>query len=174
MRTIRMMALPVLLALTWTSTAQAANHYIRDGATGTAPCSDWSMANACDSLPATLIRGDTYYVADGTYPGRTLDTETASNLVITIRKATASDHGTDTGWLSTFGDGQATFTGPFDFETHDWVIDGQTRDENDWFDSSAYGFSIGDSTDEYQLSGQNYGIIPSNIQVRYVYLPGWS
>lgn len=167
-------ALPVLVALTWTTAVPAANHYIRDGATGAPPCSDWSLEQACDALPDTLIRGDTYYLADGTYPGRTLDTPAANGSIITIKKATATDHGSEVGWQSTLGDGQATFAGPFDFMTHDWVVDGQTRNDSDWFDAAAYGFAIGSSADEYQLSGHNYGNIPSNIQVRYVYLPGWA
>ena len=37
----------------------AANHYIRAGATGLGLGTDW--INAYTAIPATLIRGDTYY-----------------------------------------------------------------------------------------------------------------
>ena len=37
--------------------------------------------------------------------------------VITIKKATVSDHGTPTGWSDTYGDGQAVFTGTNDITT---------------------------------------------------------
>jgi hypothetical protein len=62
----------------------AANQYIKDGATGTyatTGCDTWEDARACDDLPASLIRGTTYYIADGTYGRHTfqdpcLDTPT--------------------------------------------------------------------------------------------------
>jgi hypothetical protein len=101
-------ALAVLLIFL-ASLAWCANHYVRDGATGTADGSDWT--NAWDDLPATFVRGDTYYIADGAYGGHTFDTATSGTLVIYIKKATASAHGTDTGWLAAYGDGVATFTG---------------------------------------------------------------
>lgn len=84
--------------------AFAANHYIRDGGTGDG--SAWN--NALDVLPSTLVRGDTYYIADGDYAAYTFNNVSGTTL-ITIKKATASDHGTETGWLSSYGDGQAIF-----------------------------------------------------------------
>jgi len=42
----------------------AANHYVRAGATGAGDGSDWE--NAYTQLPPNLVRGDTYYIADGT------------------------------------------------------------------------------------------------------------
>src|SRR5215470_3950389 len=43
----------------------AANHYVRAGATGSGTGADWT--NAFTDLPASLVRGDLYYVAAGTY-----------------------------------------------------------------------------------------------------------
>lgn len=106
--------------------ASAANHYIRDGGTasttGTGSCTSWETANACDQLPDTLVRGDTYYIADGTYSGKTFNT--SGTALITIRKATASEHGTETGWVSTYGNGTATFTTSLVFSTANWLVDG--------------------------------------------------
>ena len=108
----------------------AANHYIRDGATGSSPCSDWDSANACDALPVTLVRGDVYYIADGTYASYTFDDAVSDTTLITIKKSTVADHGTNTGWLDTYGDGQAIFGG-WEIYTDYWVFDGQRRN-SDW------------------------------------------
>jgi hypothetical protein len=56
-----------------------------------------------------LTRGDTYYIADGSYVTYIFDDVASGSLVITIKKATVADHGTETGWLDTYGDGQAVF-----------------------------------------------------------------
>lgn len=87
--------------------ALAANRYVRAGATGANNGTDWN--NAYTQLPATLVRGDTYYIADGTYPGYTFTTAASGTTFIYIKKATVADHGTDVGWQDAFGDGQAVF-----------------------------------------------------------------
>lgn len=119
------MILPVLFILLSAWPAAAANHYIRDGATGSAPCSDWSSSNACDSLPASLIRGDTYYVADGTYGSHTFSDAVQGNTVITIKKATLADHGTASGWSDVYGSGTANW-GSWMFLASYYNIDGMT------------------------------------------------
>ena len=85
----------------------AANHYIRQGATGNG--SDWT--NALGQLPDKQVRGDTYYIADGTYPGMTASGRHSGTTRIVIKKATPQDHGTDTGWDDAMGDGYAKFSG---------------------------------------------------------------
>jgi len=113
----------------------AANHYIRDGASGDG--ATWS--SAWDSLPSTLTRGDTYYIADGSYPGYSFDDSESGSTFITIKKATASDHGTETGWKSSYGDGAAVFTSGLSWSTGYYVIDGQTGGgPGSW--KSGYGF----------------------------------
>lgn len=97
-------------------------HFVRQGATGSGDGSDWT--NAFTDLPATLVRGDTYYVADGTYAKYTFDDAVSGTANVTVLKATASRHGTDTGWQSGYGDGSATF-GPLQVRTDYTVIDGQ-------------------------------------------------
>src|SRR5687767_4517693 len=93
--------LPVMLFIGGHN-VEAANHYIRAGAAGSVPCSDWTSANACNALPATLVRGDTYYIAGGNYAGYTFDDAAVGTTTITIKHATINDHGTATGWNDAF------------------------------------------------------------------------
>jgi len=58
-------------------------------------------------LPATLQRGATYYIADGTHASYRFNTPVSGTDLIAIKKAAISDHGTDIGWISSCGDGQA-------------------------------------------------------------------
>ncbi|MGZ3805746.1 MAG: hypothetical protein ACXVB4_16130, partial [Pseudobdellovibrionaceae bacterium] len=104
--------------------AEAVNHFVRQDATGSANGSDWT--NAYTSLPATLVRGDTYYIAAGNYSGRTFNTPTSGTTLITIKKAIEADHGTETGWQASYGTGQAAFTGMLEFTSSYWVFDGMT------------------------------------------------
>jgi len=154
----------VLVLVLLVSNVYAAEHYIRDGATGDG--SDWT--NAWDSLPTTLIRGDTYYIADGTYPGYTFDDAESGTQYITIKKATVDDHGTDTGWQSSYGDGVAHFTtgsssNVISFSTSYWIMDGQVR--SDW--DSGYGFKISTTV---PLSTQIVKIVRISNGVSYVTL----
>lgn len=154
--------LPLFLPMLFLSivSAEAANHYIRSGASGTGNGNDWT--NTYTTIPATLIRGDTYYVADGSYGDYTFDDATSGTTPITIKKATVADHGTQTGWSDTFGDGQASF-GNFIFKTSYYVIDGQTRDESNWDNGTAYGIHFRSFSDSYQN-----GSLASHLTIRYV------
>ena len=144
-----------------------ANHYIRSGATGSQSGADW--ANACSGFTgscavSSLVRGDTYDVADGSYGSYTLTRGANGTSVITIKKATVQDHGTDTGWVDTFGDGQATF-GPLAFTTSYWMFDGQTGGgPGSW--TSGFGFAV-------KPTGTTPGIkfTSTNVTVRHLKLP---
>ncbi|MBW7956881.1 MAG: hypothetical protein H3C68_03200 [Deltaproteobacteria bacterium] len=115
--------------------ADAAVHYVRAGATGNG--SDW--ANALPKLPATLVRGDIYYIAAGSYGGYTFDDAQAGSTYIYIRKATAADHGTNTGWNSAYA-GTATF-GNLKFTTGYYDLDGRVGGgPGSW--TSGHGFKI--------------------------------
>lgn len=153
----------LLLALS----LSAANHYVRAGAAGSANGDDWT--NAYTALPAALTRGDTYYVADGTYSNYTFDDAASGTTVITIKKATVADHGTETGWVSTYGDGQAGF-GPLVFSTPYWTLDGATRTGM----KSGHGFVI---TTSAAVNPSQKGIVFSNgtsgnVTIRYVEIAG--
>lgn len=156
--------LGLLLAMT-TEAAHAANVYVRQGASGANNGTDWT--NALTDLPASPVRGNTYYVADGNYAGRTFNTPASGTSAITIKKATIADHGTDTGWNTTFGDGQAFFSGAVTFTTSHWVWDGQIRN-TDW--RSGYGFKICCS-DGMQF-GIPFSVSVTNITVRYTEMQG--
>jgi hypothetical protein len=107
-----------------TATPPANTFYIRPGGTSST-CTDWT--NACDTLPAALQRGATYYIADGAYSGaRTFNTPEFGTAYIFLKKATASAHGTDIGWDPAYGDGVAAFTGTWTFSSGYWDIDGVT------------------------------------------------
>ena len=59
--------LTFLASFIFSGTVHAEYHYIRDGASGSPPCTGgWGDADACEELPDTLVRGDTYFIADGT------------------------------------------------------------------------------------------------------------
>ena len=155
----------------------AANRYVRQGATGANNGTDWT--NAYTSLPATLTRGDTYYIADGTYSSYTFDDAISGTTYISIKKAIAADHGIDTGWNSTDGDGQAVF-GPLTASNTGYIeMNGQYQ----------YGFKIdfneGQSGFRYNSSSQymrflyvdfdgitNTGNYNYNSSTKCVYVPG--
>lgn len=130
----------------------AANKYVRPGAGGTASGDDWT--NAYTSIPGTLTRGDTYYLADGSYGSYTFDDGPSSTTLITIKKATASDHGTETGWNSTYGDGVAAFTS-WNFTTDYWLVDGQVGGGQ--FSKTGHGFDV--TTSPPSSCGDNGNIV---------------
>lgn len=104
--------------------------YIRSGAEGNNTGLDWK--NALVDLPKRndWVRGNTYYIADGTYHGGTLgyyvcSTPETGNTYIIIKKATEKDHGADNlNWSSDYGNGVAEFPTYIDFRTSYWIFDG--------------------------------------------------
>lgn len=129
--TLAILALSACLSL-----HAATTRYVRAGATGAANGTSWD--DAYTSLPAVLVRGDTYFVADGTYSGYTFNDAVSGSLVTTVKKATVADHGTETGWDNSYGDGQAVFTGQTAFEVGGYIVlDGNGGS------STNYGFWFG-------------------------------
>lgn len=154
--------------------AEAANHYIRAGATGSGTGDDWT--NACTGFtgacaPSTMVRGDTYYVADGSYGSVTFNRATSGTLVITIKKATVADHGTESGWTSNYGDGQAIFNSPVTFSSSYWTVDGATRNESNWFNTAAYGFQISNNANAAPRQ-IIFGSPLSNLTIKYTSVQG--
>jgi hypothetical protein len=150
--------------------AIGANHYIRAGATGSQTGGDW--ANACSGFTgscavSSLVRGDTYYVADGSYGSYSFNKAVNGTLVITIKKATANDHGTDVGWNSSYGDGVANFSGQINFATSYWVFDGITGGGPDnW--TTGFGFKVTQSDARPALRTDKV----SNITIRHIDVQG--
>jgi len=125
----------------------AANHCVRSDATGSGTGNDWD--NAYTSLPANLVRGDTYYIADGTYGDYIFDDPEVSNLYIIIIKATISEHGIGSGWNNSYGDGQAHFNSEtinefysiISFQKGYYIFDGVTG-TGGMENVATYGFKI--------------------------------
>ncbi|MEZ5276838.1 MAG: right-handed parallel beta-helix repeat-containing protein [Opitutaceae bacterium] len=146
---------PLLIAQTF---------HVRQGANGNG--SDWN--NAYGSLPSTLVRGATYYIADGSYPSYTFDDPNTGTSQITIKKATESEHGTTIGWSSSYGDGQASFSGGFVMITDYYVIDGSKRDESNWYNGLSYGFRLPSITSDSIA----FGNASDHITVKYCDMGG--
>lgn len=126
----------------------ATNHYIRAGASGTASGNDWT--NACTDFTsacsvANLVRGDTYYVAGGTYTSHTWNKAASGTTLITIKRATIADHGIATGWSDAY-DAQVHWGFSQDFLTGYWVFDGVTSPATAFSagadDPTQYGFTV--------------------------------
>jgi len=122
-RVIKLMVLILSLMILNMTSAYASDVCVRSGATGLGNGSDWT--NAYPSLPATLIRGNTYYVATGNYGSYVFDDPSSGTNYITVKKATVADHGISTGWSNSYETGQAVF-GSIKFTTSYWVLDGVT------------------------------------------------
>ena len=148
--------LPLVGLLLLGSLSHAATHYVRAGASGSG--SDW--ANAYGALPASLVRGDTYYVAAGSYPGYSFNTPASGASYITVKKATAADHGTATGWNAAYGTGVATF-GSISCAASYITFDGVTG-----ADTSGHGFEIYNPTANAAL--WNFDSAPDHVTIAHV------
>jgi hypothetical protein len=146
---------------------------------GSATGADWNNRLAFSTVNGSgWVRGNTYYLMEGTYAGMGCNTAVSGTTLITIKKAYAADHGPATGWLDSMGDGQAIFaiSGTnqigISFGTSYWLVDGQYRSEasyTGWSSETAYGFYVQHTGDAegctlYGSSTQNVG----NYTVKYV------
>jgi hypothetical protein len=158
-----------LFVLTSSAFASAATHFVRAGATGSGSGSDWT--NACTGFtgscaPGSLVRGDTYYVAAGSYASVTFNRATSGSTLITIQKATVADHGTSTGWADSYA-GVANFSSQVDFETGNWVFDGAVGGgPGSW--QTGFGFKITTSSTTPGLRTAQV----DNITIRHVEVQG--
>jgi len=102
-----------------------ATYCVGPSATGNGSGSDWSNQKAWSG---TFTRGDTWYIRGGTGYADVVFTSAASGTTRnTIKKATASDHVTETGWLTAYGTDQAQ-CGKVSINASDsdyWTFDGQ-------------------------------------------------
>jgi hypothetical protein len=141
--------------------------YLRQGAGGSGNGNDWTNAYTTWAAAHDGIgRGDTLYVADtSTSLGSiTASVATSGVTTITVKKATIADHGTSTGWLDTYGDGQAVFGDVF-VNTQYWIFDGATRTESHaWTAPTGYGFRFSSLTSDSVAHSAN----GNNSQYRYI------
>src|SRR5438309_4624261 len=141
------LTLSLALSLCFGTAAQAACHVVTPSGAGSRDGSTWN--NAFASLPATLVRGDTYYIGTGLYSIYRFNTPESGTQIITIKKAISTDHCTDIGYNdATMGVGQAIWrnaAGSNDIWLWTccgfWVIDGQQRTGR----KSGHGFKLDNS-----------------------------
>jgi pectate lyase len=172
----------VLLALVcsiplFSQSGFAATHYILPQGSGSHSGADWG--NACNAFsgacsPSSLVRGDTYYVGSGSYASQTFNTPESGTSVITVKGATAADHGTATGWSNSLGVDvtSASFPSIAVFNGYT-TLDGNTGSGTT---GSSYGFTIpaatsctGDISAIFLGPG---GSTMHNVQISHFYLPG--
>jgi len=103
---------------------------------GSANGTDWNNKLAWS---ATLVRGNTYYLEDGTYAAKTHSVSISGATTIEIKKATVADHGTSTGWVDTMGDGQAIFSDTQLITTGNYIFNGQA---GSGLTLASYGFNF--------------------------------
>jgi len=178
-----------LMVLLFSCQSYANYHYVRAGADGNNTGLNWT--DAWDDLPSSLTRGDTYYIADGTYGRYTFDDALDGVKYIYIKKAIVTDHGTETGWLNTYGDGQAIFLVPslgigeygWRFIRPRYIIDGQVGGGPGSWDSGhgikIHGPSDGDlsNTSSPQLirlgNTDNPTDNPDYLEIHHVEITTW-
>lgn len=170
-RLLSVVLLLAVLVFGTSSAASAADRYVRAGATGANNGTDWT--NAYTSLPASLTRGDTYYVADGTYSSQTFDDPLSGTSLITIKKATVADHGTNTGWDNSYGDGQAVLGSTMTFNSSYYVVDGNGTHTVPSDNTNDYGFKISSDTST-NITGivriGSEGSTVSQITIKYTHI----
>lgn len=143
-----------------------ASHYIRAGASGAANGNNWT--DAWTNFPAygSMVRGDTYYVADGTYPNYEFRTAANGTNWIFIKKATTNDHGIDTGWDASYGDGQAIWNKWEISVAGRWEFNGVVGSGSN---ATSYGFSVINII----TNANNFGAIEVNVGIdnlRFYYI----
>ncbi len=152
----------------FTTAVHAADVCVGPAPSGDASGSDWNNQKAWGGTPS---RGDTWYLADGTYSGKVFDAPESGSTLISIKKATTADHGPSAGFTSDLGDGQAAFTDAIQFESAHWVFDGQTGGgPGSW--ASGFGFKITSTDDAMAIIRIGYSADADDITVRHVDLEG--
>lgn len=160
-------------------------HVVRSGGGGISDGADWN--NPLPDLPRSLIRGDVYFLAAGSYGKHNFGDPDQGELRIEIRAVTLENHCTNIGWKSSFM-GQAIFktTAPnsgniLSFTTDDYRIDGVYRSQKsgqpyrDW--KSGYGFMV-DNSNQFACTSDIGGGSPGapsyvhDITLEYIEVSG--
>lgn len=102
----------------------AATKYIRSGATGSNNGTSWTDAYS-EFASVSWVRGDTYYLAGGSYLALTV-APAANGSWVTIKKANATDNGSDSGWSSSYATTTATISGLVAFDNGKVSLNGVT------------------------------------------------
>lgn len=109
---------PLVLFVGTAAQSFGACHAVGSSQTGNGSGSDWN--NQMNKLPTTLVRGDTYYLADGSYGAYNFSTANSGTTAIVVKKAQTYDYGRSgdgcsndisAGWnAGSMGSGQAVFS----------------------------------------------------------------
>lgn len=165
---------PFLLLCLMLAQADAAIHCVRQAASGAATGVDWN--NAYTDLPSTLSRGDTYYVADGSYGSHVFADNDSGSTVTIVKYATATNNGTATGWNNSYSVTNAHFLAPFAFRKDSYLIDGTKRGASPY--TNGFGILIDNSVSPSSSDDVTFGdtspSTASNITLNCVEIIGSS
>ena len=159
-----MLNLILVFSLLLTSFASAANKYVAPGGSGNG--SSWSSP-ASPAIINSSAAGDVVYLAGGSYGGGIpVSASGSASAQLTIKRATASDHGSDTGWSANM-DKQATFDSG-------WSVTGRyiTIDGNTWKPPglpTTFGIKIAHGSGS---KGIDAGGSAGNMVIRNIAIPG--
>lgn len=144
--------------------------YVRAGASGSGTGLNWQ--DAYTSLPSNLNRDYVYFIADGNYGSYSFNDATDGGSYIYVIKAVEDDHGTDSGWLPQYGDGQALFNAPLNFYNGYYVIDGNGSHIIPSNDTNDYGFKVAANSTSLSTGilriGASSGI--DRVTIKYVHV----
>ena len=146
-RLIRLFALACLV-LGGSLPASAANHYLRAGATGDAQDgSSWAKAWPTFAS-AKWTRGDTYFVAGGTYAENVVVAAPLSGVQwIRVKKANAADNAKDADWSAAYATDQTLINGTVKLSNGYIEFDGVTGSG-----TAGHGFNIYTAVDTHVLT----------------------
>lgn len=159
---------------------QSTVHYVRPEAAAGGSGNSWT--DAYRALPASPIRGDTYYLADGAYGSYTFGAGSGSGTITILKAvddATCASLGKQTSecrgpaadganFQSSF-DGVASFTG-WTFTAGNWTIDGQKGSGALDITDRDYGFKVQRNSGYVVFAGGS-GSIP-NVTVKHTEVEG--
>ena len=153
-----------LFLLLLATSAWSATKYVTPNGSGNG--ASWSTAGG-PSLVSNAAAGDIVYLAGGSYgPGLSVPASGSASAPIIVKRATAADHGSDTGWSASM-DAQAVFNSG-------WSITGKfvTVDGNCWKPPglpTKFGIKISHASG---AKGIDAGGSPGNLTVRNVDVNG--
>jgi hypothetical protein len=132
----RTLSAPMSISVDAPGTVNPSDRYVRVGAAAGGNGQSWATAwNSFDAINWTQVNGGmTVWIAGGTYGGLPIrKSGTSDTNRITFKKATAAEHGTNTGWSNAY-DTQVVIVGGIHvsdgtYQTERWItIDGSKRD----------------------------------------------
>jgi hypothetical protein len=136
MKNILFLTLLLTILILGTVYAEAATLHVKPIASGAANGATWTDALGANFTP---VRGNTYYIAEGSYGAKTFSVPKSGTTLIIIQKATIADHGSPIGWSDSLGDGQAIWN-EWNFNNTGYItFNGVSRTSL----SAGHGFRVG-------------------------------